>query len=236
MDYEDAGKRPAKERRRMRSLTLRGGGLSQLKPQRPSDPAAAAAGIGGPVDEENVERLDTKWSHRAEPDKPVPPADEEPVEIPTKILMTEYAIGQGLITRDEYIALRDQYFTQSQATFGLILPLVGIIAAINSGGTFDLECWVSWLLGAFAVVAFFGGLDRLHKYYSELQTLIVSRYVALVFKKREEAAKENKPKPKDGAPAVTLSDLHKAIAELRSMVEILPKAPITIINERRSQS
>lgn len=245
VDYEQAGKLSANQRRRIRSVVLRGSGLRQVMPQRPIDQADKSflvAGIGGPVfDHDDVKASGPTQGQRAAPasESPGPeqPDDEdEGIEIPTKILLTEYAIGQGLISREEYGALRDQYFTQSQATLGLILPTIGIIVAINFGGSLDLDAWVSWLLGGLVLLALLSGLDRLHKYYSELQTLIVSRYVARVIKAREEAAKDSKPKPKDPLAAVTLADVQKAIADLRTLVETLPKAPITIINERRSES
>jgi hypothetical protein len=106
-----------------------------------------------------------------------------------KMLQPEYAIGQGLITRDDYNALQNEYLAQSDLSVGLVVPLAFLLFALAM--TPQLGEWNSpWLLrglGVMTAVLVILGLDRRHKYRVELQSLILGSWV-----KKTEAAKAAK--------------------------------------------
>ena len=67
-----------------------------------------------------------------------------------------YAIGSGLITETEYVTLRDRFYSESQMTTGLILPIlalgaVGLIRAACCGG---IPAWTLALLVAVDLLGF----------------------------------------------------------------------------------
>ena len=154
-------------------------------------------------------------------------------DFPDQILFPEYAIGKRLITRDEYNELQSQYFTQAQATFGVILPTLLLLFALNYSGVLQLSTWVYIVVDALLVIALIAGMDRLHKFHSELQLLIVGRYdaatdAALAAKTAaEEAAKKDKPTP---TLAASLAALKDEIAGLRETIKTELRAPVTIYN------
>lgn len=150
---------------------------------------------------------------------------------PEQILFPEYAIGQKLITRAEYNQLETEYFTQAQAAFGLILPTLLLVFAIHFSGVLRLSGWVYDLIAFVLVVAFLVGMDRLHKFNSDLQLLIVSRYDAVVAAKeqaRADAVAKAKH-PEQQAMAAVLGDLRNEIAALKQFVSQQPH--VTIHNQ-----
>jgi hypothetical protein len=161
-------------------------------------------------------------------DEPAPASAAVRKPIPESLLFPEYAIGQKLITRAEYTAIRDEYYTQSQASFGVILPLLFLAYALARSGVAAVGGWVYAAIAAAAVVAFIAGADRLHKYYSELQALIISRYRAAQDAKAAAAARVAVPKD---APAVVavLAELRKEVAALRA--EMARTSPVTIYTQ-----
>ena len=134
---------------------------AKLRPEEPSPGAADGEG-GGSGDQ------GAGTDQSGSPPQPPPP---DP-----KIYHPEYAIGQGLITRDEYSHIRDEYFTQSQVSLGLILPLCLMAYAISRTPQLGLQRITQGAIGVVLAVLFVVGMDRWHKYESELQSLILSRW------------------------------------------------------------
>lgn len=147
-------------------------------------------------------------------------------EIPNYVLFPEYAIGMGLITRDDYNALSDQYYTQARILTGVFLPLIGLVLVLAFSGLPPVSWWIYAILLTCATAGVFFGMDRLHKFYSALQTLIISKYVA---KKQAEQAEKDKPQP---APPsyVTAKD----IEDLKSFIHDQLRNPVTIYNVAQS--
>jgi hypothetical protein len=109
------------------------------------------------------------------PPQPPPPLPDPPPP-PPKVFHPEYAIGQGLITRDEYNRIQDEYFAQSQMSLGLILPVCVLAYALSKSQQLSLDIVSMRVLGAGLAVLFVVGMDRWHKFDSELQALILSRW------------------------------------------------------------
>lgn len=118
-------------------------------------------------------------------------------DFPEQILYPEYAIGQKLITREEYDQLETMYVTQAQAAFGLILPSLLLMFAIWYSGLLRLPWWSPLAIALFILVAVSVGMDRLHKFNSDLQELIVSRW---------DAAQDAKKAAEDAADAKHATD------------------------------
>ncbi len=114
--------------------------------------------------------------------------EEITIEIPDYILDPEYAIGVGLISRDEYTTLRDEYYTQARTLTGVVIPLVGFMAALRWGSIHHWSWPVFFGIFVFGIAALVLGLDRLHKFYSELQQLIIGHYVKNKLAEKDAAA------------------------------------------------
>ena len=121
-----------------------------------------------------------------------------------KKLQPEYAIGQGLISREEYNDFRNTYLAQSELSLGLIIPFLLIIFAVAIK---QEDNW-SWLWMLLLIVAsswasscflFFIAMERRQKYRIELGLLLLSRWdkQAAADKAAKEAAKEAKAKASD---------------------------------------
>ena len=163
--------------------------------------------------------------------EPRPDTSFRDVEIPKKILQTEYAIGQNLITHDEFDALSNRYYTQSQATLGVFFPLLGLMAALVFSSAISVSGVVFLLLGILAVAALILGFDRLHQFHSELQALIVSRYVAMVQKNIDDAHKaaEQREQPQD-PNTPTLRTLQDSLDKIQELIK--ERTSVTIVDQR----
>jgi type II secretory pathway pseudopilin PulG len=133
----------------------------------------------------------------AEKTKKVAEAEAKLGKIPDrKILQPQYAIGQGLITRDDFDTLRNEYLAQSDLSVGLIVPVAFLLFALAV--TPQLGDWRSpWLivgLGVATAALTILAVDRRHKYTVELQSLILGSWV-----KKTEAAKAAEKAAKDAA-------------------------------------
>jgi len=83
------------------------------------------------------------------------PSDERDKDGSLDFYEPNHAIGSGLITETEYVTLRDRFYSESQMTTGLILPIlalaaVGLIRAACCGGI------PAWKLISVGVVDLFG--------------------------------------------------------------------------------
>ena len=143
------------------------------------------------------------------------------------LLYPEYAIGQQLITRAEYDDIRNSYYVQGQAACGLFIPLIGLSIASVGSDQVSVPWYVKVLVPLFAVLALVGGLDRLHKYQSELQALIVGR-----FERKKQEARDAKKPPVPAEPTLLaeLAKLQKAFEELQREIKSLPQSPVTVNN------
>jgi hypothetical protein len=152
------------------------------------------------------------------------------LDVPTEILLPEYAIGVGLITREEYEGIRSDYFTQTQWTLGLIIPLLLLWAALAMRDE-SARWWVHAIFITLVGVAFVGGMDRLHNYYAQLQSLIAGKYVAKVMAREAAEAAAAAPKPPPAGASPTLKDIRADLAALKDLIEKdIQKPPITVIN------
>lgn len=152
------------------------------------------------------------------------------LDVPTEILLPEYAIGVGLITREEYDSVRRDYFTQTQWTLGLIIPLIMLWIALAIRPE-PLPWWLHFLFVLLIGVGLIGGMDRLHNYYAQLQSLIAGKYVAKLIAREAAEAAAAAQKPPGAGAGPTLKDLRGDLAELKELIEReLRRPPITVVN------
>lgn len=106
---------------------------------------------------------------------------------PSAVLEPEYAVGKGLITQDEFNAMKNEFFSQSELSVGLILPLILLASAL----AYWLVPWQRVLLAIALVPAcgllYWIGVERRFQYRFELKILILGRWD----KAKEAAAKDN---------------------------------------------
>ena len=172
--------------------------------------AAAKAAVAAAKAKVEKAKTNAKDAHDAAVDKREEVAEAEANLKKTpdrKILQPEYAIGQGLITRDDYNTLQNEYLAQSDLSVGLIVPLAFLLFALVM--TPELGEWKGpWNLvglGVTAVALMVLALDRRHKYRVELKSLILGNWVKKIeaAKAAEKAAKEaaKEAAAKSAAPA-----------------------------------
>src|SRR5579871_761890 len=70
---------------------------------------------------------------------------------PGAVLEPEYAVGKGLITQDEFDAVKNEFFAQSELSVGLILPVICLASAIS----FWLSLWERIALSGFVALISF---------------------------------------------------------------------------------
>jgi len=121
----------------------------------------------------------------------------------SKVKQPEFAIGQGLLTRDAYNSIRNEYYAQSLISIGLILPLTLLTFALlvtpEMGVKPNLFLWVFFIPAQAALVMI--GADRRHKFDTEVESTISGAFL-----KNCEAAK--KPaKSSSSAKKPTMTDL-----------------------------
>jgi hypothetical protein len=114
---------------------------------------------------------------------------------PGAVLEPEYAVGKGLITQDEFDAVKNEFFAQSELSVGLILPLICLASAIS----FWLGVWERAALSGFVVLLscllYLVAVERRFQYRFELKILILGRW-----DKAKEAAKDNSGGSKPTVP------------------------------------
>lgn len=115
---------------------------------------------------------------------------------PVSVLQPSYAAGKGLVTQDEINGLKNEYFTQSELSFGMIMPLTLLTFVL----TYRPPVWlnqnpmplVTSFLAFLSFCFFWIGIERNHRYRTELKLLILSRWDKAV--EAEKNAKDAKPK------------------------------------------
>jgi hypothetical protein len=156
---------------------------------------------------------------------------------PRYLFFPSYAIGQNIITQAQLDTLTAQYYSQSQLSFGLILPtcFLGVVLLLDM--RVSLPWWIFMVLCLFCIVALLVGMDRLHKFNSELQMLIRSSYCVKVLaakkqKQADAAAAAAAKKAADDATAakgdVTLKTLSDSLDKLTELVQNLGKGPVNV--------
>jgi hypothetical protein len=128
-----------------------------------------------------------------------------------KILQPEYAIGMGIITRDDYNNEMNEYFAQSELSLGLIVPLILIVLGLVLTPQVGLN-GLPWVLLCVALapisgLLFFIGMERWQKYRMELKLLILGNW-----EKMQEAKKQAKATAAAGTASKAVQDaIAKAI-------------------------
>jgi len=96
-----------------------------------------------------------------------------------KIKQPEYAIAQGLITRDEYKAVREEYYTQSLISIGLVLPFLFTTFAVLVTPRIGVR--PGWKVCLFLILVqaalVWVGADRRHKFDMGVESLIRTRFM-----------------------------------------------------------
>jgi hypothetical protein len=112
-----------------------------------------------------------------------------------KIRQPEFAIGQGLITRDAYNTIKNEYYAQSMISIGIILPLLLLSFAVLStpqmGVTPTGLVWLFLITAQMFLVLV--GADRKHKFDMEVETTIVSTFLKNCEAAKKTAADTTKP-------------------------------------------
>jgi hypothetical protein len=164
------------------------------------------------------------------PDQPTP-AQEQTVEyqVPHYVLDSEYAIGMGIISQQEYTSLRDEYYTQARTLTGVAIPLGGLMLYLRFG-TDQHWGWTYVYIASAILAGLIFGLDRLHKFYSELQMLIIGHYVKNALAAKEAAATAAKALTKQYFD----SELKKKFADQLTAIEKVVKAKPEASKDKKS--
>jgi len=122
---------------------------------------------------------------------------------PGAVLEPEYAVGKGLITQDEFDAVKNEFFAQSELSVGLILPLVCLASAIS----YWLVAWqriaVSGFVILFSFLLYLVAVERRFQYRFELKILILGRW-----DKAKETAKDS-----SGSSKPTVAETKQTVTE-----------------------
>jgi hypothetical protein len=139
-----------------------------------------------------------------------------------RILEPEYAIGQGLISRDEYNDFRNGFLAQSELSLGLVLPLILVVFAEAKDflHVWSRLVWASGFIFLATWFLFVVAMERRQKYRIELKLLLVSRWDKQAA--ADKAAKDAKAKAADKTQEDTvrkvvkeeLKDLHLEVKPL----------------------
>jgi hypothetical protein len=136
-----------------------------------------------------------------------------------KLYQPQYAIGQGLMLRSDFEALQNSYYSQSLISTGLIIPfffLVFVLMVTPQFGLGDPMLYVVFGLGE--VLLLITGVDRRHKYLTELDSLISSAFL--------KTCAQNASSASDNTVASQIADaLKKAEIMKRTDLKIIPADP-----------
>jgi len=111
------------------------------------------------------------------------PQDQMP---PSAVLEPEYAVGKGLITQDEFNAMKNEFFAQSELSVGLIMPLILLASALSYWMLPWERIVLAFALGVTCGALYMVGLERRFQYRFELKIMILGRW-----DKAMEAAKKS---------------------------------------------
>jgi hypothetical protein len=155
-------------------------------------------------------------------------AAKEPV-FDKNILEPEYAIGQGLISREEYNDFRNTYLAQSELSLGLILPLLlivfGVAIKLENVGS---KLWIPLFIVGATWFLFVIAMERRQKYRIELKLLLVSRWdkqTAADKAAREAKAKASDKTLEDAIRKIFQDELKGLHLEVKPLVVEVRKSP-----------
>jgi hypothetical protein len=156
---------------------------------------------------------------------------KEPV-FNSNILEPEYAIGQGLISGDEFESFRNTYLAQSELSLGLIFPLLLIVLGATltpqTVATVSDRLWMLVLVLGASSFLFIIAMERRQKYRIELKLLLVSRWdkQAAADKAAKEAkAKANGKTSEDSIRQILKEELKGLHLEVKPLVVEIRKSP-----------
>lgn len=110
-----------------------------------------------------------------------------------KLSQPQYAIGQGLMARSDFQNLQDSYYSQSLVSTGLLFPLFFFLLALLLSPQFRLNgTWVYVALGIGEIVLLITGVDRRHKYNTELDATISSAFLKLCAQNAKQSSDDEK--------------------------------------------
>lgn len=92
---------------------------------------------------------------------------------PSAVLEPEYAVGKGLITQDEFNAVKNEFFAQSELSVGLIVPLICLAAAVSYWLTSTQRIALSIFVIVVSCVLYLVAVERRFQYRFELKILIL---------------------------------------------------------------
>jgi hypothetical protein len=146
---------------------------------------------------------------------------------PSSVLEPEYAVGTGLITQAEFDALKGEFFSQSELSVGMILPLVCLAYA--------LSFWISpgWrvLLAAGIAAASLGlymaAVERRFQYRYELRILILGRWDKAQAAKKDSNGSNSSSRPSKIEETLNIAvDLKPLTVDFRSgPTNVMPAPP-----------
>jgi hypothetical protein len=140
-----------------------------------------------------------------------------------KISQPQYAIGQNLLSRSDFEALQNSYYSQSLVSIGLVIPLFFLVLALLLTPQFGLNGrWVYVVLGIGEVLLVVTGVDRRHKYQMELEGQIAGAFLKICVQNEKSAADKS-----DKSLASQITDALKAAT-------IVKKTGLTIVPEDAS--
>jgi hypothetical protein len=123
-----------------------------------------------------------------------------------KISQPPFAIGQGLMTRSDYEALQNSYYSQSLVSTGVMIPLLLLVFALLVTPQVGLGSSALYvLLGAGEILLLISGVDSRHKYVTELDSLIANAFLKMCASNDKPAADKT-----DKSVASQISDALKA--------------------------
>jgi hypothetical protein len=114
---------------------------------------------------------------------------------PGAVLEPEYAVGKGLITQDEFDAVKNEFFAQSELSVGLILPLICLAGAVSYWLSLGERIALSLFVVVVSCLLYLVAVERRFQYRFELKILILGRW-----DKAKEASKDTSSGAK---PSVT---------------------------------
>jgi hypothetical protein len=149
-----------------------------------------------------------------------PDGEEEDLK---KVLQPAYAIGMKIITPDQYTALKNEFFAQSELCLGLIVPLILVVLGLAlipqvglgpAGGVLHSLTWfvICAFLAPMCMLLFVVGAERFHKFRMEVKLLILGNWQSQKDAKKKQNKKDKEKKKKDGKDP-TSSKIQDALAD-----------------------
>jgi acyl-CoA thioesterase len=96
-----------------------------------------------------------------------------------KLSQPQYAIGLKIIALSDYQTLQATFYSDSQLSAGLILPVVILVWALLYLRTFEIPSWLLYMvLGAVETTLVLTAVDRRHKFETASDNLIAGAFMA----------------------------------------------------------